>query len=349
MPSMDGRHAVVILNYRGRADTLACVESVTAGSPAAAVLVVDNGSGDGTPEAVRQRWADDVGVLELPSNLGFTGGMNAGIEWALSAGASCITVLNNDTTVERGALDRLAAHASGRCIVSPVIRYLDKPSSVWFGAGAIDRDTGLARHLSEQEVAETFPAQGPRSVEVLTGCCLTASAASWRELGGFDPWYFLNFEDSELSMRARGRGFDLVVLPEAVIHHRVSASFVGPAAHLASYYYARNGLRFVGRVLHRDLRTRARFARARLLPQVFAALRRRAVREALTTSVMVGAGALHAVTGQGGRAPSWLERLAGAGARSAVRVPGRAPGETTGRPGHRRPASPTGQMTDAGP
>ena len=141
----------------------------------------------------------------------------------------------------------------------------------------------------------------------MTGCCLTASAETWRELGGFDPWYFLNFEDSELSVRARRRGIDLVVLPQAVIHHRVSASFVGSAAQLGTYYYARNGLRFVGMVLGGDLATRARFARAHLLPQIVGAARRGAVREALQMSIMVTTGAVHAALGHGGAATTWLE------------------------------------------
>jgi GT2 family glycosyltransferase len=344
MTAMHGRHVVVVLNYRGREDTLACVESVTSAADDVFVLVVDNGSDDGTPEALRDRWGDEVRTLVLSQNTGFTGGMNAGLAVALAAGAELVTVLNNDTTVEPGALDRLAGHAAeSRCVVSPEVRYLTPPGAVWFGGGTIDHGTGLARHLSEQEIQELFPGHGPRSVAVLTGCCLTASAGTWRELEGFDPWYFLNFEDSELSVRARRRGIDLVVLPEAVIGHRVSASFVGPAARLGTYYYARNGLHFIGTVLQRSPATQARFLRRHVMPPTVQALRRGEGREALVTSVMVAAALLHAAVRRGGRAPGWLERL-------ASRKPRRGgdPVATTTAPDRQPGDAPSGQMTDTG-
>ena len=104
-------HVVVVLNWHGHDDTLACVQSLLASDPLLDILVVDNGSFDGTldelPSLVR------VHSLQLPRNIGFSGGMNRGLEWALVAGAETVTILNNDTLVPPGAMRRLAELAMG--------------------------------------------------------------------------------------------------------------------------------------------------------------------------------------------------------------------------------------------
>ena len=102
------RDVVVVLNYKGRTDTLDCLQSLVAGSPAAEVLVVDNGSDDGVLSFVRQRWPN-VRTLQLEENRGFAGGMNAGIRWAIEAGADTVTVLNNDTLVPPGVIGALSS------------------------------------------------------------------------------------------------------------------------------------------------------------------------------------------------------------------------------------------------
>ena len=150
-----GPDVVVVLSYHGRDDTLRCVESLVGGSPEAQVLVVDNGSDDGVLEAVRERWPQ-VATLQTGENLGFAGGMNRGLEWALVREASTVTVLNNDTIVPPGTIAALAQRALEGVAVSPEVRYA-ADGRVWFGGGTVDLQTGLARHLSDTEIARAFP------------------------------------------------------------------------------------------------------------------------------------------------------------------------------------------------
>jgi GT2 family glycosyltransferase len=96
---------VVVLSFHGRADTELCVKSLVDGSPGARILVIDNGSFDGVLESVTGRWPQ-VHALQTGRNLGFSGGINAGLTWALDAGAATVTVLNNDTLLPRGAISR---------------------------------------------------------------------------------------------------------------------------------------------------------------------------------------------------------------------------------------------------
>ena len=316
-----GPHVVVVLNYHGHDDTLRCVASLVDGNPEVTVLVVDNGSFDQTLEAVRQRWPK-IAVSQSPDNLGFAGGMNRGIDWALGRAAATITVLNNDTVVPSGVLDSLAHTAAADVAVSPEVRYASD-GQVWFGGGVVDPETGLARHLSEREIARRFPSDGVRSVETLAGCCVTASAAVWRHVGGFDERYFLIFEDADWSMRARARGVDLFVDAGVQIEHAVSASFSGHRALLGLYYYARNGLLFGGRWRRHtgggDALMAARFLRRHVLPEVTGAWRRGDRRGALDRQAVLTLAVADHATGRYGRAPAWLERQAAPNTRASMR------------------------------
>ena len=267
-----GTHVVVVLNWHGREDTLACVESLVAGSPDAEVLVVDNGSGDGTIEDVAARWSQ-VHVLPLDGNHGFSGGMNRGIGFAIhELNASTVTILNNDTVISPGAMAALEAIArSADLAVSPVVRYRDEPENIWFGGGSLDVANGFPFHTAPQDFEPCI--EGLRSSRVLAGCCITARTDIWRRVGLFDERFFLNFEDSEWSLRATERGVRLVVACDVGILHAVSASFTGSAATLGSFYYLRNGLLFA-RLAGAGLTARARFLRR----FGFAGMRRQSVR-----------------------------------------------------------------------
>jgi hypothetical protein len=235
---------VIVLNFRRREDTLGCVASLVDGNPAHDVLVVDNGSFDGTIETVAELWPH-VSTLQTGRNLGFSGGMNAGLAWALSHSYDVATVLNNDTVVEAGALDRLAGVTGDRPVAaSPRIVYRNAPDVAWFEGGVLDPADGLPRHMSRDEAAGVGAHHGVRDVDLLAGCCITASAATWRAVGTFDDRYFLNFEDSDWSMRARAAGVALVVVEGTEILHSVSASFVGQYSYLSTYFYVRNMLLF---------------------------------------------------------------------------------------------------------
>ncbi|MFC8597458.1 glycosyltransferase family 2 protein [Isoptericola sp. NPDC057191] len=310
-----GGHTVVVLSYRGREDTLRCVASVLAGSQAH-VLVVDNGSGDGVLAEAVARWPQ-VTTLQTGTNLGFAGGMNAGLHRALDDGAAVVTVLNNDTVVDPGALDRLAERAaSERVALSPEIRYLREPDQVWFAGARLDPHDGLPRHLDAGEAtALRDRSDVPYVVDLLAGCCVTAGRDVWSAVGVFDERYFLDFEDSDWSVRARRAGVALEVDPGAVVRHAVSASFVGAYSYLGLYYYARNALLFArtsGRHPHRPRHAVqvARLLRHRLLPVPVRVARDRGPRTGLRHGVVLAAALGANAARRYGRAPARLERLA---------------------------------------
>jgi GT2 family glycosyltransferase len=212
-------------------------------------------------------------------------------------------VLNNDTIVEADAVRLLLSQLPQRPLraVSPEIRYLDRPSELWFGGAVIDR--GWPRYLRAGELAQST---GLRNSEWLSGCCIAARSETWLRAGLFDPSYFLIFEDSEWSLRARRQGIELGVVTDSVIHHKVSASFsAGPTSLLGSFYFARNGLRLEKTHCPRYL---PRFVMQWLVRATLSAfLHRRARREILFRWL----GAFAFVGAVKGRAPRIVERIAG--------------------------------------
>lgn len=313
-----GDDVVVVLSYNGRADTLECVDSLVVGSPEARILVIDNGSYDGILEAVQQRWPG-LDTLQSDTNLGFSGGMNAGVQWALKAGAATITVLNNDTIIPPGVIAACARLARDGVAVSPEVRYADGTERVWFGGGVVDSRTCLARHLSEQEIVELFGAnnESQRNVRVLAGCCITASSATWREVGLFDERYFLNFEDSDWSARAERVGVRLVVDPQVFIYHKVSASFTGAYSYLGFFYYTRNGLLFGSSLRRWDVGARLRFLRRHVLPVCVGAVRRGDWKESGRYALVLMAAVSSHLCRRYGRAPRRLETRAAAWSRNS--------------------------------
>lgn len=233
--------AVVVLNWQNAPDTIECLESLSRSERRVDVLVVDNGSQDGSGQQV-----SDTGlahdVIFHGRNDGYAGGNNVGLRTALDRGYNYIAVLNNDTLVDPKTMDLLveACAQAGAAAVSPRIVYADNPEQAWFAGGVIDH--GLPRHLQAHELGRP---EGVTPSETLSGCCVMAHADVWTSVGLFDERYFLIFEDSDWSARARAAGVDLLVVQEGVIRHKVSRSFAhGPARLLGRYFFVRNGLRY---------------------------------------------------------------------------------------------------------
>jgi GT2 family glycosyltransferase len=222
-------------------------------------------------------------------------------------------VLNNDTVVPPGTIARLAATAREGAAVSPEVRYLAEPDRVWFGGGTVDPHTNLARHLTDEELAAVDGASDDdplRQTDVLAGCCVTATVATWRRVGLFDERYFLTFEDSDWSVRARETGVPLVVDRDAVLGHRVSASFTREYSYLGLYYYARNGLLFGRGRCGGSLMEAGRFLRHHVLPAVITPLRRGEHRKGLRAALVLSHALLDHARRRYGRVPPRLEQRA---------------------------------------
>jgi GT2 family glycosyltransferase len=235
----------VVLSWNGRADTLACLESlrrVTYGP--FEILVVDNGSTDGSPDLVTARFPE-ITLVRNDRNLGFAGGMNAGIAAALAAGAGHVLTLNNDMVVDARFVDALldAHRAEPRAAaVCAQVLFADPPPRIWY-AGA--RFAGRRGHAGRNIGYGSPPlaaATRPYETERACGGAMLASREAFAELGLFDEALFAYAEDTDWSLRARAAGRIILVAPAAVVRHKVSASSGGESAPDTLYYGVRNSL-----------------------------------------------------------------------------------------------------------
>jgi GT2 family glycosyltransferase len=225
----NGITGVIVLNWNGAADTLACLSSLAkVRDPACRVLVVDNGSTDNSVELIRSGFPE-VAVLPLAGNAGYAGGNNAGFAWMERQGATRVVFLNNDTVVDAGFLAPLVDALvldPGTGIAVPKICYMDDPGRIWYAGGEIRTATGLVRHVGIRKKDSTRYSV-PGTTGYATGCCLAMRCRDFADAGGFDEGLGMYGEDADLSLRVRGSGLKIRYVPSSTVWHRVSASVGG--------------------------------------------------------------------------------------------------------------------------
>jgi GT2 family glycosyltransferase len=218
--------AIIVLNWNGRIDTAACLDSLKALSyPAFEVVLVDNGSVDGSQEYFRERYSW-VTLLETGQNLGFTGGNNVGISYALRSGADYVLLLNNDTVVDAAFLDRLVAAGQARPdvgILNPKIYYFDPPDMIWYAGGELSLYRGLSRHYGYRQT-DRGQFDDPREVSFITGCAFFIKREVIDRIGLLDEYFFCYSEDADWSLRALKAGYKGLYVPSARIWHKVGAA-----------------------------------------------------------------------------------------------------------------------------
>jgi glycosyltransferase involved in cell wall biosynthesis len=193
-------------------------------------MVVDNGSRDGSVEAVRAAFPRVV-VVALPENEGYAGGNNAGMREAMARGAGAVLLLNNDTQVAPDflvpLLDTMNANPAVAAVSSGVLR-VDNPTlldvaylDVYFGHGLVHR-----------RGVNALPGDGfdvPKAVCAGVGCSLLVRTAALERVGLFDESYFAYHEEVDWCWRVRKHGLLVYYQPYSRVWHHGSKSTVALA------------------------------------------------------------------------------------------------------------------------
>lgn len=217
---------VVILNWNGLADTIECIQScLQLNDHHHTLLVVDNGSTDGSAARLRELFPD-LQIIETGANLGYAGGNNIGITMALAHGAEFIWLLNNDTSVDPAALKELVGVLRTRLqagIAGSKILYSSQPDVLWFAGGEVSSCWGYARHrgLNKPDI-DQYNSIEP--CEFATGCSLLIRSSVVRQIGLIPEQYFLYWEDVDWNTRAAKAGWEVLYVPSSRVWHKVSNS-----------------------------------------------------------------------------------------------------------------------------
>lgn len=251
---------IVAVNFNGLDDTRKCLRSLAVLSPAASVIVVDNASKcDPIAELkVEFPWVHAVRNAE---NLGWSGGNNTGIRFALDRGADFVLLLNNDTTVHPHLIGKLLAAARANPqfgIIGPVIRSMDEPNEVMTDGVIFNRPgyPGFFQRLPVPERSTDPPTVA--EVDIVNGCAMMIRANVFRQRGLIDDRFFLIHEEADFCLRAREAGFRCGVLAEGLVWHKGSSAFKSSGKRWQRYYDARN----LGLLLSKHGRTKDGRSRA---------------------------------------------------------------------------------------
>lgn len=244
---------IIVLNYQMRGQTTECLRSLLRLSYRNfRIVVADNGSGDGIESAVKSEFPA-VSVIQTGANLGYTGGNNAGIEYALGKGADYVLIVNPDTITVNPKF------------VGEMVDYLESHSEVGIaGPRVFLRETGNVQNTVLfapglwRSVANWFRFRmNPRSLEfsggevieaeVLNGVCLLIRANCLRQTGLFDDNIFMYIEDADMDYRARKHGWQVKYLPiDSVIHLQKEEGY--HTTGMASFLLKRNSVYFLCKI-----------------------------------------------------------------------------------------------------
>lgn len=215
--------AVIIPTWNGRDDLPACLDSLRRQSVPVEIIVVENGSTDGSVEMLRESYPD-VTLLVQPVNLGFAGGVNVGLRYALHRGHAYAALLNNDAVADPTWVAHLVEEMTRDERVGMVAsKFVTMDGSRLDSTGECYSIWGLPfpRGRDEEKLdaydamTELFGASGGSTLY---------RADMLRDIGLFDEDFFAYFEDVDLSWRARLRGWRVLLAPAAVAYHRIGAT-----------------------------------------------------------------------------------------------------------------------------
>jgi GT2 family glycosyltransferase len=232
--------SVVILNYK-RADlTIAAVESVLGQKGVEPeVIVVDNGSADGSAQNLKDRFGGRIKLIENENNLGFSPANNQAFK---IASGDWVALMNNDAVADpcwlKLSLQKTSSGKKVGAVVPKILNYFDREKLDGIGVGFWLDGISRARRRGELDSVR-FNRETPR---VASGCACLLNKKMLDELGGFDPSFFAYSEDTDLGIRAFLAGWQCVYEPDAVVYHRYSSTSSAKSGYspMKLFYVERN-------------------------------------------------------------------------------------------------------------
>lgn len=221
--------AIIILNWNGADDTIACLRSLEKAQGSFFVVVTDNGSADDSVQRIKEYISGsglDIRLLELGHNYGFAGGNNRAVEYASQFAPDSYLLLNNDTEVTPGFLVRLEEFRNSHdCyqVLTPRINYYYDKERIWNCGGVLR--FGFRRYRYADVRQDRVLNKKPFRIGFVTGCALYFTPRVIYD--GFTPFtdrFFFGEEDFDFSMRMNRHGLKMACVTDSVIYHKVGSA-----------------------------------------------------------------------------------------------------------------------------
>jgi len=231
--------SIIVVSFNAHADLARCLESLHAAPPAASheIIVVDNASTDGSVDVVR-RWPD-VRLVALTMNAGFAHANNVGL--AMARGTH-VLLLNSDTIVSSGAIDRLLAELDRHpdvAVVGPRLVDGNGRAELSFGRMIGPFNEARQKRLARSGAVDLMTSRR-RYPDWVSGACLLVRRADAEAVGGLDERFFMYTEDVDFCAAIRARGRRILFTPDVeIVHLRGRSAASAPAATIAAYRRSR--------------------------------------------------------------------------------------------------------------
>lgn len=233
---------IVIVNYNGAGYQNECIHSIfAAGYDNIRIIVVDNASTDGSMELLNEFQDERIIKIYHRENGGVAQGNNIGIRKSIELGCEYSLLLNNDTVVTPGFLQKLVNVEKD--IVCPKIYYYNSDKIIWYGGGRFVKWKGNTIHFHYKKKDEGIKYK--KSYDYAPTCCLLINNRVFSTVGEMDEKYFLYYDDSDFLYRANKKGYNVFFCPESVIYHKVSLATGGETSPIVLYYANRNRFYFI--------------------------------------------------------------------------------------------------------
>lgn len=239
---------IIILNWKRKELTVECIRSVTKNLNSRnfnRIVVVDNYSKDGSVTYLKKLFPEVI-YIQNKTNLGYAGGNNVGITYAMRKNADIIVLLNNDVTITSSFFKKLLAVINSNTkigIVGPKTYYA-KNKKIIADAGGIlmkHRYFGINKGQHEKDKGQF---DKTTDVDFVSGSAMVIKSTVIKKTGLLDESFFLYYEDVDFCLRAKKAGFKVFFVPHALVFHKFGAtSRIGSALH--HYYTTRNHFKFV--------------------------------------------------------------------------------------------------------
>ena len=225
--------SIILLNWNGADDTIACLESLSRQSVDHTVIIADNDSTDDSVPRISRWLSENVSlphvkgykVVEHGKNYGFAIGNNKALPAAMQDNPDYCMLLNNDTEVEPDMLEKLLEYAQANRnvkVLSPCICYHYDKNKVWFSGGKLK--FGTRKNLFAEQPRASVGIE-PFAISFVSGCALffdTSILNEKQELLSND--FFFGEEDYEFSLRMRNQKVKMACVPASVVYHKVGSS-----------------------------------------------------------------------------------------------------------------------------
>lgn len=253
--------AVIILNYNNYEDTIQCIKSVQKNTyPYFDIIVVDNCSSNDSVKQIKAIFDDEIIFMETGVNLGYAGGNNVGLRYAMKQEYEYLCILNNDTIAAPDFLTQCVDylnHNEDVAFVGPMV--LDYQSDTIQSTGSnLIPNKGWMELINngkkKNEVEKII------ECDYISGACLVFKSEFLKQHGLIPENYFLFFEETEWCYRAKQKGYRNVCITTTSIEHKGSVSIKqvdGLSAYLGSrnrvIFFKRNisdGLAYIGFIFY---------------------------------------------------------------------------------------------------